>query len=61
MKKLLDLRFVIGLFFSITGGLLSGYHQISGELSKVNFWCGLVFLVFGIFMIAISYFGRTEE
>ena len=61
MKKLFDLRFVIGLFFSVTGVLLSIYHQYSGETNQINLWCGLIFLVFGISMILLSYFGKASE
>ena len=61
MKKLFDLRFVIGLFFSVTGMLLSIYHLFSEELTNINFWCGLIFLVFGISMILLSYFGKASE
>ena len=61
MKKLFDLRFVIGLFFTVIGLMLSVYHQFSNELSNINFWCGLVFLVFGISMIVLSYTAKVED
>ncbi len=61
MKKLFDLRFVIGLFFSVTGVLLSIYHLCSSETNQINLWCGLIFLVFGISMIALSYTGKDVD
>ncbi len=61
MKKLFDLRFVIGLFFSVTGVMLSIYHQYSGETNQINLWCGLIFLVFGVSMIVLSYSGKDAD
>ncbi len=58
MNKLLDLRFVIGLFFVATGALLTGYYFFSGKSSvenfSVNLWCGLAFICFGALMILLS-------
>lgn len=57
-KLLLDLRFVIGLFFTIIGLLLLAYSFFAttqlqtGE--NINRYTGIVFLVFGIFMIVLS-------
>ena len=54
INKLLDLRFVIGLFFMVVGALLSGYSFISASteetVERLNRWCGIVFILFGIFM-----------
>lgn len=57
MNKLFDLRFVIGAFFTIVGALLLIYALVSDgqELKTVNGWCGGVFLVFGAFMIFLSF------
>lgn len=59
MNKLLDLRFVIGLFFTIVGLLLLGYSFFSAELTDaartVNRWCGVVFALFGVFMVVLSF------
>lgn len=59
MKKLLDLRFVIGVFFTIVGILLVVYFifesYYTATNSSVNAWCGSFFILFGILMIAISY------
>ncbi|HYH14942.1 MAG TPA: hypothetical protein VD794_06975 [Flavisolibacter sp.] len=59
MNKLLDLRFVIGLFFTIIGLLLLLYGFFAttqletGE--SINRYTGLVFLAFGILMILLSF------
>jgi hypothetical protein len=59
MNKLLDLRFVIGVFFTIIGGLLLVYSFFAttqletGE--SINRYTGLVFLAFGVFMIWLSF------
>jgi len=57
MNKILDLRFVIGVFFTIVGLLLLGYSLMSsGESSRsINQWCGIVFAAFGVVMIVLSF------
>lgn len=57
MKKILDLRFVIGAFFTITGLLLFVYSfgNQAGQAASVNRWCGVVFSVFGIIMVLLSF------
>jgi hypothetical protein len=56
-KRLGDLRFIIGLFFTLTAGIvLAGY--LTGTGAALNLWSGLSFLVFGVFMMATS---RPEE
>jgi prolipoprotein diacylglyceryltransferase len=58
MKKLLDLRFVIGVFFLIVGILLFIYHftgtKDASMSMSVNLWCGIVFIAFGTGMIVLS-------
>jgi uncharacterized membrane protein len=65
MKKLLDLRFVIGMFFTIVGLLLAIYHftgTINTALNtSVNIWCGLLFMLFGISMITLSYVQKLTD
>ncbi len=65
MKKLLDLRFVIGAFFSAVGLLLFIYHFTGGKNiavdSPVNLITGIVFMVFGIFMIVLSSVSKISE
>ncbi|MBS4042779.1 MAG: hypothetical protein KGZ59_03080 [Chitinophagaceae bacterium] len=59
MKKLFDLRFVIGLFFSVVGILLLLYHFLVNttqpENHKINLYSGMVYLLFGVVMIVLSY------
>lgn len=59
MKKMFDLRFVIGLFF-LSMGILLELHYFFAEKDQlqdapVNKWSGLVYLVFGCFMVILSY------
>ncbi len=65
MNKLLDLRFVIGLFFLATGALLTGYYFFSGKSSSeypsVNLWSGIGFLCFGAFMVLLSGTNKIED
>lgn len=77
MKKILDLRFVIGAFFTIVGLLLFGYsfthdgqwnlNQAIGwgnkynEFKTVNRWCGVAFTVFGIVMILLSFVKDADD
>ena len=65
MKKLFDLRFVIGAFFAIVGSLLVIYHFVGASADKaatpVNIWCGILFILFGAGMIALSYLQKLED
>jgi hypothetical protein len=54
-KRLNELNFVIGLFFTIVSLILLAGNFLSKELSgSLNLYTGLVFLAFGIFMILIK-------
>jgi len=54
-KRLNELSFVIGLFFTIVSFILLAGHFLSQELSgALNLYTGIVFLVFGLFMIMIK-------
>jgi hypothetical protein len=70
MKKILDLRFVIGVFFTTIGILLfvhylgssPGQWNLNKEAgwgsyksSSINQWCGIIFGLFGIIMILLSF------
>jgi len=59
MNKLLDLRFVIGVFFIALAILLLGYSFITSNLldnaKSVNRFCGVVFAVFGVVMVILSF------
>lgn len=56
MNRLLDLRFVIGVFFLVVGILLliEGFVHSQNGLEDINRWCGGIFCVFGIVMIVLS-------
>ena len=64
LNKLLDLRFVIGLFFTLTGIVLLVFGLTTDHLTPVqkdiNKWGGGVFTAFGILMILIS-FGKDAH
>lgn len=53
-KRLNELNFVIGLFFTIVSLILlfNGFFNKASS-AKLNLYTGLVFLTFGLFMIAI--------
>ena len=64
MKKLLDLRFVIGVFFLIVGILLTVYYFASSKFTEdvsVNIWCGIIFILFGLVMIVLSYVNKFDD
>jgi hypothetical protein len=56
MKKLFDLRFVIGIFFLVIGVLilLYGFFDAAADPMSVNKWCGVIFTLFGILMLILS-------
>jgi hypothetical protein len=51
MKRLFDLKFVIGIFFLAIGVVLIGYSLFAAGLSveaeQVNRYCGLLMAAFG--------------
>ena len=56
MNKLIDLRFVIGAFFAIIGLLLLIFGLVSeGTAASINTWCGIIFMIFGSFMLLLSF------
>ncbi len=63
MKSILDLRFVIGSFFGIIGGMLMVYGLSSGEMAAktINSWCGGGFFIFGTLMILLSIKRQQKE
>ena len=61
-KRLNELSFVIGLFFTIVSLILLAGYFLSKELARpINMYTGLIFLVFGIFMITIKSKGNVDE
>lgn len=66
----LDIRWPIGLMFTLLGVLLAGFGLITGSNSElynrsldinVNLWWGLLLLVFGVAMIAMAWRGRADS
>lgn len=54
-KRLNELNFVIGLFFTVVALILLASSLISASLSgRINIYTGIVFLIFGIIMIMIK-------
>jgi putative Ca2+/H+ antiporter (TMEM165/GDT1 family) len=54
LKRLNDLSFVIGLFFTVVSLiLLVGYFTSKLLSANINLYTGIVFLVFGLFMIFV--------
>lgn len=54
LKRINELSFVIGLFFTIVAIILLGGYFLSESLSApINLYTGIVFLVFGLAMIII--------
>lgn len=54
LKKLNDLQFVIGLFFSVVSVILLLNVLLAGHSSNLNIYTGAGFLVFGLAMIFIK-------
>ena len=57
----LDLRYPIGLMFTIDGALLTGFGLVSNKGIygrslgiNVNLWWGLTLLVFGVVMLVFA-------
>ena len=63
MNKILDLRFVIGVFFTLIGILLFayGFSDMEATTQPVNRWCGIIFTVFGIVMILLSFIKDADD
>ena len=54
LKRINELSFVIGLFFTLVAIILiAGYFLVTDLASKINLYTGIVFLVFGLLMIVI--------
>ncbi|WP_164714397.1 hypothetical protein [Chitinophaga rhizosphaerae] len=53
MERLTDLRFIIGLFFLLTGLLLAGYSFFRAK-AGINLWYGLLIMGFGRLMALFS-------
>jgi hypothetical protein len=62
-NKILDLRFVIGSFFTLVGLILLIYSFVSNvhQTQAVNRWCGTTFTIFGISMIILSFVKDADD
>ena len=64
---MLDLRVPTGFFFAIVGlilvvmGVLWPSELAALTDSNVNLYCGLVMLVFGLFMLGLSRLSKHED
>jgi hypothetical protein len=64
---MLDLRVPTGFYFAIVGvilmavGLTSSQDRALLTDSNVNLYCGIVMLAFGVIMLALSRFAKSEE
>lgn len=63
MQKLTDLRFIIGLFFSLSGiVLLATYFAITqANHPQMNLYAGGVMLLFGLFMLLMFARGDAAD
>ncbi|MBS1737727.1 MAG: hypothetical protein JSS98_14155 [Bacteroidetes bacterium] len=65
MKKLFDLRFVIGIFFLAIGLLLLIHSLIAtttvGFNANVNLYSSLAFIVFAVIMLILSRGKRPKD
>lgn len=67
---MIDIRFPIGLLFTITGGLLAFYGLTTMSRPElyhksldinVNIWAGCLMGVFGLLMIGLSRRGKERK
>ena len=59
-NKLNDLRFVIGLFFSVVSLILIFSVLLSSTTTKLNIYTGVGFFVFGILMMFLRSNKHTQ-
>lgn len=66
----IDIKFPIGLMFSILGALLTFYGLITNSDSvlygrslgiNVNLWSGIGMLAFGVIMLVLFYRSRAKQ
>lgn len=60
LKKLNDLQFVIGLFFTVVSVILLLNEWLNGYGNNLNIYTGTGFLVFGLAMIFIKGKGSRQ-
>lgn len=63
IHKLTDLRFIIGLFFSLCGLVLLVSYFATAESNhpELNLYAGGAMLVFGLVMLVLFYRGDAEN
>lgn len=63
MQKLTDLRFIIGIFFSLSGVILLLTYLIAAESNhpQMNLYSGGLMLLFGLLMLLLFYKGDAEN
>lgn len=63
MQKLTDLRFVIGIFFSLCGliVLLCYFMVAADKHPQLNLYAGAAMLLFGLTMLVLFYKGDAED
>jgi len=65
----MDIRAPIGGLFTVLGVMLAGYGLVAGSrtssdvapVTNVNLWWGIVMLLFGILMLALSRRSATRS
>ena len=60
LKKINQLSFVIGVFFTITSLILFANSLLTGSDQKINIYSAAAFLIFGGFMIYLSSKEKVE-
>lgn len=60
----LDIRWPIGLMFTLIGALLTGYGAVKGASPvsldiNINLIWGIVLLVFGVLMLVMAFKGKS--
>lgn len=63
MKKLTDLRFIIGIFFSLCGLILLLSYLLVAESNhpQMNLYAGAAMFLFGLVMLLLFYKGDAEN
>jgi hypothetical protein len=63
MRKLEDLRFAIGLFFTLVGLLLlvAGWQSETADAAMLNSRAGIGILIFGVLALAASFMGKKTD
>ena len=60
-KKLSQLSFVIGLFFSIVSIILFVNVLLNHPGERISIYTGIVFLIFGLLMIILSNREKVDD